>query len=84
MKGTSTWFDRVGDVRNDRKDDGFSGETVGTPEIETEQPIFDLMVRLPRTRPVCYMIRYMRNSEGDGQCLLRRNGLGRLVRARGE
>ena len=39
MKGKSNWYDRVGDVRNDGKDDDFCGETVGMPEIESERPV---------------------------------------------
>ena len=42
-----------------------SGETVGALETEGEKLIFDLMVRLLKTR-LCYMMRHMRNSEGDG------------------
>jgi len=72
----------IGDVRNDREGDGFRRETVGTPAIEIERPIFDLIARLPRARLVCYAMRYTRNFEGDGQRLLRRIGPGRLVKAR--
>ena len=61
---------------------GMIGETVGTPATENEGPILGLIARLPRARLVCYMMRYTHNLEGEGQCLLRRIGPGRLVKAR--
>ena len=72
------------DAQNDRKDNGFHGEAVGTRAIETEQPIFVLIAHLPRARSECYMMGYTHNLERDTQCLLRRIGPGRLVKARAD
>ena len=58
----------------------FVGRRLECRKLRASDP-FHLMARLPRARPVCYMMKYRRNSEGDGKCLLRRIGPGKLVKA---
>ena len=52
----------MGDVQSGRKDDGFHREAVGAgnTRVEIENACVIWWSRRLRTRPVCYMMRYMR------------------------